>query len=326
MYVGSSDWNIDAYKVNFDGTLVTVGSSVSANARQRPRARGRLPREISCMRRTNFGASIVMFSINQTTGALTEIRVPRLTPSGAQPRGHGDRRAITCTSRSPGLNQVGQFSINPEPAALTRCAIAAGTSPRAPRRIEWRSPRTADFVYVSNYVRQLHLDVLDRRRRRVELARNDGHRRHTRPARTRRSQQRSAPWLLPSAPPRAVTNVHGLLDQRQRSPGTVASGATTGAAGANATGVTFDPSGQYIYVSNAGNGTITKFNIASNGALSGSLNFATGANPQFLLSRPAPSAPGGPVSSVPTLSTWSLVLLGMMLLGSSAFLYRRAYR
>jgi 6-phosphogluconolactonase (cycloisomerase 2 family) len=95
-------------------------------------------------------------------------------------------------------------------------------------------------------------------------------------------------------------------------------------AGSQPSGVAFDPTGTFAYVSNTVSGNITKFAVnTGTGALSlpSFTGLASGARPEFLISRPAPLAP-----TVPALSTWSFVLLGMLLAGSSIVMYKRSYR
>lgn len=96
-------------------------------------------------------------------------------------------------------------------------------------------------------------------------------------------------------------------------------------AGARPTGVTVDPTGRFVYVSNSSSANITQFSLnATTGVLSGASNtaLAGGATPYFLLSRPAPAG----ISGVPALSTWSFALLAILLAGSAVLTYRRAYR
>jgi 6-phosphogluconolactonase (cycloisomerase 2 family) len=314
MYVGDADGTIDAFKVNYDGTLVAVGAPFANAGGVRGIAID--PTGKFLYASDNPGARIFTFSINQTTGALTSLG-NIATPGGAQPRGMAVDNANHLYVAFAALDQVGQYSINSTTGALTQIAapIAAGTTPD---RVAVTP--NGQFVYASNQfgdsisiysvggggaLSSVGATATGSSSRPLGLAIHP-----------------SGTFLIVALSSAGVsTNVlvysiagNGTLSQ-------VASGSSTGAINANATGVTLDPSGQYVFVSNAGNATVTKFNIALNGALSSSFNFATGANPQFLLARPAPIAPG-----VPTLSTWSLVLLGMMLMGSAAFLYRRAYR
>jgi 6-phosphogluconolactonase (cycloisomerase 2 family) len=93
-------------------------------------------------------------------------------------------------------------------------------------------------------------------------------------------------------------------------------------------GVTADPSGAFIYIANSAAGSIGQFGFnTTTGALTPVTTLATGGAPNFLLARGAPAGTGpiGP-TSVPTLSSWGLALLGTLLVGMSALMYRRAYR
>ncbi len=314
MYTGDTDGTIDAFRVNFDGTLVAVGAPFANAGGVRGIAIDPTGRFLYAG--DNPGARIFTFSINQTTGALTNLgSIP--TPGGAQPRGMAVDSANHLYVAFAALDQVGQYSINTTTGALTQVAapIAAGTTPD---RVVV-SPN-GQFVYVSNQfgnsisaysvggggaLSSIGTTATGSTSRPLGLA----------------IHQNGTFLIAALSGATLTTNVlvysiagNGALTQ-------VATAATSGVAGSNATGVTIDPSGQYIYVGNAGDDTVTKFNLNLNGTLTNAFTFATGDNPQFLLSRPAPVAPG-----VPTLSTWSLALLGMMLLGSSAYLYRRAYR
>jgi 6-phosphogluconolactonase (cycloisomerase 2 family) len=314
MYVGSADGTIDAFKVNYDGTLVAIGAPF-ANAGG-VRGIAIEPTGKFLYASDNTGARIFTFSINQTTGALTNLG-SIATPGGAQPRGMAVDNANHLYVAFAALDQVGQYLINSTTGALSPIAapIAASTTPD---RVVITP--NGQFVYVSNQFGNSISGYTIGGGGALSANGSASTGTSSRPLGVAINQSGT---LLVAALSGATISTYvlvfsiagnGVLSQ-------VATGATTGSSGVNATGVTLDPTGQYLYVSNAGNATITKFNIAGNGSLSTPFNFATGTNPQFLLSRPAPAAPG-----IPTLSTWSLALLAMMLMGSAAFLYRRAYR
>jgi 6-phosphogluconolactonase (cycloisomerase 2 family) len=89
-------------------------------------------------------------------------------------------------------------------------------------------------------------------------------------------------------------------------------------------GVTVDPTGANVFVSNTASASVTRFSLnGTSGVLSSPAltSLAGGASPQFLLAKYAPA----PLSTVPTVSTWMLALLGMLLAASSILVYRRAY-
>jgi 6-phosphogluconolactonase (cycloisomerase 2 family) len=114
-------------------------------------------------------------------------------------------------------------------------------------------------------------------------------------------------------------------------PGTLApiAGSPFSTSGTAAAGVAGDSTGNFLYVTNSGSNTVAGFRIAQAGTL-GSLSFlattGTGSAPFLLSSTTAPAAPTPPTTSVPAASTWSLVALGVLLAGSSALFYRKAYR
>jgi 6-phosphogluconolactonase (cycloisomerase 2 family) len=97
----------------------------------------------------------------------------------------------------------------------------------------------------------------------------------------------------------------------------------TAAAVTSPLGVTIDPSGKFLFASSNGGGSnVTEFTITGT-TLSAPVAFSSGGiTAGFLVSRPLPAA----LSTVPAASTWSLIFLGMLLAGSSALLYKRAYR
>ncbi len=91
------------------------------------------------------------------------------------------------------------------------------------------------------------------------------------------------------------------------------------------TGASVDPTGNFLYISNQADGTVSSYRITLSGANAGALTslgppLATGVSPFYLL---AHLAPGG---TVPAASTWSLMALGTLLVGMAGFLYRKAYR
>jgi 6-phosphogluconolactonase (cycloisomerase 2 family) len=105
---------------------------------------------------------------------------------------------------------------------------------------------------------------------------------------------------------------------------TAAPGSPFNTGGATPTGITIEPTGANVFVSNSAPGTVARFALnGTTGVLSSQSIAITGAgSPQFLLARFAPP----PLSTVPAVSTWMLALLGMLLAASSVLVYRRAYR
>jgi len=110
-----------------------------------------------------------------------------------------------------------------------------------------------------------------------------------------------------------------------------AGGILTGAAGSPfntgglaPSGVTIEPTGANVFISNSASASVTRFALnGTTGVLSAPVitALAGGASPEFLLAKYAPA----PLSTVPTVSTWVLALLGMLLAATSVLLYRRAY-
>jgi 6-phosphogluconolactonase (cycloisomerase 2 family) len=89
-------------------------------------------------------------------------------------------------------------------------------------------------------------------------------------------------------------------------------------------GASVDPTGNFLYVSNNADGTVSGWRInTTTGALTAvpGSPYATGTGPYYLLAHLAPAAP-----TVPAASTWSLMALGLLLAGMAGLLYRKAYR
>ena len=101
------------------------------------------------------------------------------------------------------------------------------------------------------------------------------------------------------------------------------------ATGATPIGVTADPSGAFVYVANSGAGSISQFGFnTTTGALTPVTTLATGGAPNFLLARVAPAGRRRRIHTNRRADSiaWGLALLGMLLAGMSALMYRRAYR
>jgi 6-phosphogluconolactonase (cycloisomerase 2 family) len=313
LFVGTGDGPINAFLVNFDGTLTGAGFLNAGNVRGLATdAAG------AFLYASNYnGSQIQVFSINQTTGALTAL--PALTVSlSGKPLGmvtDGAGHLYVALDLLPSAGQVGQFTINPSTGALT--AIAAPIAAEiTPDRLAL-TPNGA-FLYAANYFSgtisayaiggggaltavgsPVSVGNVAWRPQGIAVSNTGSH-------------------LVVTLNFSGITNnvqVYSIAGNG----GLTAVGSAV-AAGSQASGVTFDPTGRFVYVSNNGSNNITKF-VFTAGALGNAENFATGAGPRFLLARPVPLAPG-----VPALSTWALAGLALLLMGSSAFLYRRAYR
>jgi 6-phosphogluconolactonase (cycloisomerase 2 family) len=95
--------------------------------------------------------------------------------------------------------------------------------------------------------------------------------------------------------------------------------------GSGLEGLTVAPSGNYVYVANLSSGSVTAFSYnTTTGVLSTINTVSTAGGPFFPLAHlvPPPTAP----TAVPAASTWSLAALGILLAGLSGLLYRKAYR
>jgi 6-phosphogluconolactonase (cycloisomerase 2 family) len=318
MYVGDQDGTIDAFVVNYDGTLTAVGP---------PLANAGSVRGLGIDTAGNFlyasnesGNEIRAFSINQTTGALTASATVSLGSGG--PRGMAVDNAghLYVVLSNSGL--VAQYSINSSTGALTQIAApistgAAGPS-STPDRIAVNPSGT--FAYVAN--------IFDSTIRGYTIAAGTGALTPSGPLVNTGNQvygltvHNNGQFLIATA--NNLTPNNNVMVYQIGGSGLLTPAATN-TAGSRASGVAVDPSGNFVYVANSFSASITKFSFnPSTGALTAPATFATGDMPMFLMSRPAPIAP--PSSGVPAASTWSLGGLGILLTLSSAILYRRAYR
>jgi 6-phosphogluconolactonase (cycloisomerase 2 family) len=310
MYTGSADGNIDAYSVNTDGTLVILGAPFANAGSVRGLAIDPAGKFLFASDYNN--ARIYTFSINQSTGRLTLVT---FTGVGTQPRGLATDSGGHLYAALSGANSVGQYNIDSSTGALSSIAspIAAGTTPD--RVVVTPNGQN---VYVSNFGADTISGYSIGGGGALSLVGNTTV--GTLPLGL--AVHQNGQFLIITLNGFGTTD--NVLVYRINAGGSltsVATGSSLGSTGAAATGVTIDPTGQYLYVANGAANSISKFNFNSvTGGLSARVTFATGNVPQFLLSRPAPSG------AVPAASTWSLALLAMLLTGASALMYRRAYR
>jgi 6-phosphogluconolactonase (cycloisomerase 2 family) len=317
LFVGQQDGTVEAFVVNYDGTLTPVGPPFANSGSVRGIAVESTGRYLYTS--DNSGSTLRVFSINQTTGQLTSL--PAFTValgSGAGPRGITADNAghIYVALAGAAFNSIGQYSVNSATGALSMIAapIAAGSTPE---RIAVTPG--GQHLYVTNYFGSSIS---------VYSVAGSGALTANGAALSTGADSRpfgitvhnNGQFLIVSLNSSLISNNvnvysiagNGLLTLLSSTP-----------AGSQASGVAVDPSGNFLYVANYGSNNVTKFTFnQGTGALSGATNFATGLGPQFLLARPAPVNP----ATIPTLSTWSFVGLGILLAASSALLYRRSYR
>lgn len=319
MYVGNQDGTIDAYLVNYDGTLVSVGApfanagSVSGLAID--------PAGQFLYASHSTGQQIRVFSINQTSGALSAIGGNTVTLAGGSlPRGMATDAGGHLYVALAGLDQVAQYSINSSTGALTSLGAALATG-SVPDRVAV-SPNGA-YLYVANWLGSSISIFSINGGGALTSQGTFAIAGDTRPlGMVVHHNSNLLIVAMNSANVNDNVRVYSIGANGALTQVSTGTSGTSPAPARSATGVTVDPSGNYIYVSNSGDGNITKFNInQGSGALSSAFTFGTGSAPRFLLSRLAPVAP-----TIPTLSTWSFVVLGMLLAAVSAFMYKRAYR
>jgi 6-phosphogluconolactonase (cycloisomerase 2 family) len=318
MFVGEQDGTVEAFVVNYDGTLTPVGPPFANSGSVRGVAVDPSGRFLYTS--DNAGSTLRVFSINQTTGQLTAL--PAFTVAlgvGAAPRGVTTDNAghLYVALAGAAFNSVAQYNINSATGALSLIAapVAAGATPE---RIAVTP--NGQHLYVTNYF-GLSISVYSVNSGTGALTANGAAVSTGSPSRPFGvTVHDNGQFLIVSLNALGITNNVNVYSIAGNGLLTLVSST---AAGAEASGVALDPSGNYLYVANFGSNNITKFNFnPGTGALSGATNFASGIGPQFLLARPAPVNP----TAIPTLSTWSFVGLGFLLAASSALLYRRSYR
>jgi 6-phosphogluconolactonase (cycloisomerase 2 family) len=308
VYVGDFGGIIDAYVVASDGTTTSVGPPFANAGNVQGLAIDASGKFLYAS--NGSGNAIAIFSINQSTGALTAAGSPVTTP-GLTPTGLAVDNANHLYVAEFGSGNIAQYTINPTTGALTggaTIASGAGTQRLA-------VSTSGAFLFASNFT----AGTLS------AFTINGG----------TGALGAIGSVAVPGGTPQGllaassgslfvVSNDGSQVHSFSIGGGgalTFAASYTTGSA---PTGVTADPTGTFLFISNAGSNTITRYQI-SGGTLAARADFSSGGTiPLFLASRPAPAAQG--TATVPTLSTWALIFLGLLLAGSSAVLIRRAYR
>jgi 6-phosphogluconolactonase (cycloisomerase 2 family) len=320
MYVGTGTGNIVGYLVNYDGTLAQIAPPFADAGAVLGLAIDPGGRYLYAS--NNTGDQIVMFRINQTTGALDAAN-PVITTlaSGSRPRGMVSDLNNHLYVALQGTNLVSAYRIESNGSLTALGAVAAGSSPDS---LAIANNSSGTFLYVTNFLGSSIsvYNVLGSGALSLNTTVST-------PASRPKGiiADNNSNYIFVTL--QTTTTTDNILAYSIQSGGGLnllssqASEVSVLAGVSQPVGVTVDPSNNYIYISNSGSSTITKFRLnAGTGGLSERLTFATGTTPQFLISRPLPFAPTG----VPAASTWSLLGLTMLLAGSSAFLYRRAYR
>jgi 6-phosphogluconolactonase (cycloisomerase 2 family) len=311
MYVGNATGNIIAYLVNYDGTLSPVGPPFATAGGIRGLAIDSTGQYLYAANST--GNRIVMFRINQTSGAL-DFANPVNTDLGAGsgPRGLVADAAGHLYAALAGAGTVAAFRVESNGALTALGQVAAGNTP------DRLALANGTYLYATNYYGQ-SISIFNVQGSGA-LALNATPTVATPDVRPYCvAVDNTGKYLIVTL--NTITTANNVVVYQITNTGGLTLLSQNPSGGNLPSGVATDPSNRYLYVANSGSGTVTKFNLNSNGALTDAATFATGGTPQFLVSKPAPSAPG-----VPAASTWSLLGLGILLAGSSAFLYRRAYR
>jgi 6-phosphogluconolactonase (cycloisomerase 2 family) len=322
MYVGNGTGNIVGYVVNYDGTLTPIAPPFANGSGVRGLAIDSSGRYLYAS--NNTGNQIVMFRIDQTTGAL-DYANPVITSlaGAARPRGMVADNSGHLYVVLQGTSLVNAYAIQNDGTLTALSSVATGSTPD---RVAIAYHSSGTYLYVTNFL-GLSISVYNVLGSGAISLNTTVTTPASRP--TGIIADNTSKFILVTLQTTVSTdnvlvysiqNGGGLtLGSSQPSESSVVAGVSL------PSGLATDPSNNYLYISNSGNNTVTKFRFnQSTGALSERLVFPTGTTPQFLLSRPAPTAPV--TTAVPAASSWSLLGLGILLAGSSAFLYRRAYR
>lgn len=331
LYINSNDNQVDAFSVGPTGFLTAVAN--------RPGYAVAGPFGLAATNNYLYVASatgsIAVFSINQTTGALTPVTCPACsTGAGSFPQNLVlDPTGTYLYVAMPGTNAIGVGTIaqsGPNAGALTSFVNAytgpsSGGSAFTPQDLALTP--NGRYLYASNFLGPPpglgtnYISTFTVSGATVTLNGN-----------VTVGNSPNGVSIDPSGSFLFVANQGsgnvsaftigggGGLTPAAGSPFASGSGAASQPAGA-----TVDPTGNFLYISNQADGTVSGFRITTSGATAGALTslgapLATGVRPYYLLAHLAPS------SAVPAASTWSLMALGILLAGMAGFLYRKAYR
>jgi hypothetical protein len=123
---------------------------------------------------------------------------------------------------------------------------------------------------------------------------------------------------------RGSSSVYGYTINASTGALTPVPGSPFGSTGDHPVGVAVDPTGKFAYVTNYYAGTVSEYSInASMGVLTSLGSIAAGSYPVAIVARyvSAPLPPGP--AAIPALSTWGMVGLAVLPMGSAALLIRR---
>jgi 6-phosphogluconolactonase (cycloisomerase 2 family) len=310
LFVADLGGTIDAFVVASDGTITPVGPPfVNAGS---VTGIGIAPNGKFLYASNGTGNQLFTFSIDQTSGRLTQVGSPLALGAATLPRGMAVDAAGHLYLALAGAGSIAQYTINGTNGALSGGAtIASGVGTQ---QLAINPAGTQLFAGNLNGGTVTSFSI------------NSG---------TGLLTPVGSVTLTAGSPQGLVVNSTGTalfvvdFDNSQVVAYSISgSGALTFSSaypvGALPVGVAIDPAGKFLYVSNSGSASITKYSIADV-VLSARADFSSnGSTPLFLIARAFPSP--NPFVVVPTVSTWALILLGVLLAASSALLHKRAYR
>jgi 6-phosphogluconolactonase (cycloisomerase 2 family) len=311
MFVADLGGTIDAYVVASDGTITPVGPPfVNAGS---VTGIGIAPNGKFLYASNGTGNQLFTFSIDQTSGRLTQVGSPMPLGAATLPRGMAVDAAGHLYLALAGAGSIAQYTINGTNGALSGGAtIASGVGTQ---QLAINPAGTQLFAGNLNGGTVTAFTI------------GSG---------TGLLTPVGSVTLAAGSPQGLVVNASGTalfvvdFDNSQVVAYSIGgSGVLTFSnvypVGALPVGIAIDPAGKFLYISNSGSASVTKYSIADV-ALSARADFSSnGSTPLFLIARAFPS-PTPPFNVVPTLSTWALILLGVLLAASSTLLSKRAYR
>jgi len=260
------------------------------------------------------GNQLATFSINQSSGRLTAIGSPISFPAGALPRGIAADSAGHLYVALAGAGAIAQYTINSTTGALSGGAtIVSGTGTQ-----QLAINPAGTFLFASNFnggtVSAFTINAgAGALTANGSVTLSGGN-----PQGLAVNPGGNALYVVDNAGEQLLAysiSASGVLTFSNAVP-----------VGDLPVGVTVEGGGGFLYVSNSGAASVTEYAITGGTGLSNRNDFSSGGQtPLFLLARGAPSTPPTP-TPVPAGSNGSLIVLGVLLAGSSALLYKRAFR
>ncbi|HLH19824.1 MAG TPA: beta-propeller fold lactonase family protein [Bryobacteraceae bacterium] len=318
LYVPSNTGSIDAYTVSAGGFLTPI--ALGATAYVAPGG----PLGIAVNQKNvyvalNGGNAIGIWSINQSSGALTPVTcAPCSLAAGSSPTNLAiDPTGSYVYVALPGTHSIGVGTVNPGTGAFSSFAVAyTGTATFNPQDLVLSPAGNLLFAVDNGTPGNVYAFPVSGATLGTPVTASTG------------GLNPQGIAIDPSgtfvfASNYATSNIAAFKISTSPLALTPAPGSPFASGGSGLQGISVAPTGNYVYVSNYSSGSVTAFTFdTTTGALTNNGTVATQTGPRYLLAHLVPPL----TTAVPAASTWSLAALGLLLAGLSAMLYRKAYR